>query len=98
MARHSVLYTVGALTLLLHLTAAAVTVKVEPKMEECFWEDLEQGQITEVLYNVLDGGLLDIEFRVCNLGNSVGREPINIDFLLGKGEEGKLRPIFQNAF
>eukprot|EP01122_Echinamoeba_exundans_P003795 TRINITY_DN13854_c0_g1_i1.p1 TRINITY_DN13854_c0_g1~~TRINITY_DN13854_c0_g1_i1.p1 ORF type:complete len:214 (+),score=38.12 TRINITY_DN13854_c0_g1_i1:22-642(+) len=64
MTRHSILCALGALALLLHLTAAAVTIKVEPKQEECFWEDLEQGQMTEVIYNVVDGGLLDAEFKV----------------------------------
>jgi hypothetical protein len=45
-------------------SAFGVTIKVEPKSEECFHEDLEQGVEFEVLWNVIDGGLLDVEYKV----------------------------------
>lgn len=63
MARTTVLSVVSVLALFLYCTNA-LTIKVEPKAEECFYEYLEQTQQTELTYNVVDGGLLDIELRV----------------------------------
>jgi len=39
-------------------------VKIEPKGEECFYRDYEAGAKVEVEWQVLDGGLLDIDVRV----------------------------------
>jgi hypothetical protein len=44
-----------------------VTMKVEPKSEECFYEDLQNGQLVEFDYHVIDGGLLDVDIRVCSM-------------------------------
>lgn len=41
-----------------------LTMKVEPKMEECFSENLNVGDDVEVRWGVQDGGLLDIDVRV----------------------------------
>jgi len=39
-------------------------VKVEPKQEDCFYEDYPRGTQIDFTYAVLEGGLLDIEVRV----------------------------------
>lgn len=41
-----------------------VTVKVEPKGEECFYEETKKNDDLTVKWNVIDGGLLDIDVRV----------------------------------
>lgn len=41
-----------------------VTIKVEPKGEECFYEEAKKNDDLTVKWNVIDGGLLDIEVRV----------------------------------
>ena len=46
------------------VSAAALTMKVEPKNEECFSENLAVGDDVEIRWGVLDGGLLDIDVRV----------------------------------
>lgn len=46
------------------VSAAALTMKVEPKTEECFSENLAAGDDVEARWGVLDGGLLDIDVRV----------------------------------
>lgn len=46
------------------VSAAALTMKVEPKTEECFSENLVAGDDVEVRWGVQDGGLLDIDVRV----------------------------------
>lgn len=51
-------------------SAMALTMKIEPKSEECFSETLNVGDDVEVRWGVQDGGLLDIEARVCQFSNS----------------------------
>jgi len=38
--------------------------KVEPKSEDCFYEDYPANTKVEIEWSVLDGGLLDIDFRI----------------------------------
>lgn len=47
------------------VSAAALTMKIDPKAEECFSEVLQVGDDVEVRWGVQDGGLLDIDVRVC---------------------------------
>jgi len=54
---------IGCLLMLLPY-ATALTVKVEPKSEECFHEEVEENTSIEIIYDVIDGGLLDIEVKV----------------------------------
>ena len=44
--------------------ANSITIKVDPKTEECFYEDLESGDEVTWSWAVVDGGLLDIEISV----------------------------------
>jgi TFIIF-interacting CTD phosphatase-like protein len=46
------------------VSAMGLTMKVEPKTEECFSENLNIGDDVEVRWGVQDGGLLDIDVRV----------------------------------
>lgn len=39
-------------------------IKVEPKSEDCFYRDYDVGTKVEFEWQVLDGGLLDIDVRV----------------------------------
>lgn len=39
-------------------------VKVEPRAEDCFYEDVNVGDTVTYEYHVVDGGLLDVEIRV----------------------------------
>jgi hypothetical protein len=55
-----------ALVAVLVVGSMGLTMKVEPKTEECFSENLLQGDDVEVRWGVQDGGLLDIEVRVRN--------------------------------
>ena len=38
--------------------------QVEPRTEECFYEDLKSGDKLTVNFEVIRGGLLDIEFKL----------------------------------
>jgi len=42
-------------------------MKVEPKTEECFTENLTVGDDVDIRWGVQDGGLLDIDVRVRSL-------------------------------
>ena len=42
-----------------------LTLQVEPKSVECFYEDVESLEDVTVYYQVLRGGLLDIKVIVC---------------------------------
>lgn len=53
------------LFLFLVYSVSCMTIKVEPKSEECFYEDMKNGEELFVKWNVIDGGLLDIDVRVC---------------------------------
>lgn len=46
------------------VSGMALTMKIEPKVEECFSENLAAGDDVEVRWGVQDGGLLDIEVKV----------------------------------
>ncbi len=41
-----------------------LTLKIEPKEEQCFYEDVNKGDHVRFEYHVIDGGLLDIDIRV----------------------------------
>ncbi|XXQ33693.1 GOLD domain-containing protein [Plasmodiophora brassicae] len=43
---------------------SALTLQVEPKAEECFYEEFEQGAKLEMDYEVIRGGLLDIRLVI----------------------------------
>lgn len=55
---------VGLLVVCLATSAFGLTMKVEPKTEECFTENLVVGDDVEARWGVQDGGLLDIDVRV----------------------------------
>ncbi len=42
----------------------AHVTQVEPRTEECFYEDLTAGMTFEIDFEVIRGGLLDIEFKI----------------------------------
>ena len=44
--------------------ASALTFQVEPRNEVCFYEELEQGTLFTMEFEVTRGGLLDIRLRV----------------------------------
>jgi hypothetical protein len=44
--------------------AAALTIQVEPKAEECFYADLLPGKNFKFEFEVIRGGLLDVNLRV----------------------------------
>jgi len=44
----------------------ALSIEVAPQSEECFFEELEQGKSFELDFEVIRGGLLDIELVVTN--------------------------------
>jgi len=46
-------------------------IKVEPKSEDCFYEDFQRGTAVDLTYAVLEGGLLDVEVRVYQAQNLV---------------------------
>eukprot|EP01126_Amoeba_proteus_P016645 TRINITY_DN1776_c0_g1_i1.p1 TRINITY_DN1776_c0_g1~~TRINITY_DN1776_c0_g1_i1.p1 ORF type:complete len:133 (-),score=10.63 TRINITY_DN1776_c0_g1_i1:304-702(-) len=39
-------------------------IKVEPRSEDCFYEDLNKGDSVRFELHVVDGGLLDVEIRL----------------------------------
>lgn len=43
-----------------------MTVVVEPRTEECFYEDLEANSVFSMDFEVIKGGLLDIDFKIKN--------------------------------
>ena len=49
---------------LVHMTTCSMIFQVEPRTQDCFFEDLESGKQATVNYFVLRGGLLDIDLRV----------------------------------
>lgn len=42
-------------------------IKVEPRSEDCFYQDVKAGDTVSYEYHVVDGGLLDVEIRVSRL-------------------------------
>jgi hypothetical protein len=40
------------------------TIKVEPAVEDCFYEDVKRGVTVDFEYHVIEGGLLDIDIKV----------------------------------
>ena len=44
--------------------ASALTFQVEPRAEVCFYEELQQGALFTMEFEVTRGGLLDIRLRV----------------------------------
>jgi len=46
------------------MAAKGFQLKVEPKTEDCFYRDFNQGAKIEFEWRVLDGGLLDVDVRV----------------------------------
>jgi hypothetical protein len=42
----------------------ALTMQVEPKTEECFYQFVDKEKDITILYSVTRGGLLDIDVRV----------------------------------
>eukprot|EP00026_Physarum_polycephalum_P017753 Phypoly_transcript_19085.p1 GENE.Phypoly_transcript_19085~~Phypoly_transcript_19085.p1 ORF type:complete len:207 (+),score=25.83 Phypoly_transcript_19085:34-654(+) len=57
------LLVLAALCCLLSFTNA-LTLQVEPKTEECFFQFIDQGKDVTILYSVTRGGLLDIDVRI----------------------------------
>lgn len=49
---------------LLFIGAFGITMRIEPRSEECFTETLDLGEAIEVRWSVQNGGLLDIETLV----------------------------------
>eukprot|EP01126_Amoeba_proteus_P066216 TRINITY_DN9534_c0_g4_i3.p1 TRINITY_DN9534_c0_g4~~TRINITY_DN9534_c0_g4_i3.p1 ORF type:complete len:202 (-),score=25.02 TRINITY_DN9534_c0_g4_i3:56-661(-) len=49
---------------LANANADVYMIKVEPKSEDCFYEDLEKGDSVRFEHHVVDGGLLDVEIRL----------------------------------
>ncbi|EGG14955.1 emp24/gp25L/p24 family protein [Cavenderia fasciculata] len=45
-------------------TSDALTQQIEPKSQECYFEFIESGKTSLILYQVIRGGLLDIDFRL----------------------------------
>lgn len=50
---------------LISANADIFMIKVEPRTEDCFYEDLKAGDKVTYEFHVVDGGLLDVEIRVC---------------------------------
>jgi len=61
--RHQQLF-VCSLLLYFIVPSTPISLKVEPKAEECFYEDMDRGVDVVFEWSVIDGGLLDIEIRV----------------------------------
>lgn len=62
-------YFLGLVLFSLCLGAWASTgfqLKVEPKTEDCFYKDFNQGSRVDFEWHVLDGGLLDVDVKVWN--------------------------------
>eukprot|EP01104_Vermistella_antarctica_P020318 TRINITY_DN8658_c0_g1_i1.p1 TRINITY_DN8658_c0_g1~~TRINITY_DN8658_c0_g1_i1.p1 ORF type:complete len:229 (-),score=64.26 TRINITY_DN8658_c0_g1_i1:66-752(-) len=80
---------VAALCLHAELASAAteVTVQIEPRTTECYYEDLEEGEEMAIYYQVLRGGLLDIKFQVY-FEPKDGRPPSVITDILHFEDEG----------
>ncbi|EFA77616.1 emp24/gp25L/p24 family protein [Heterostelium album PN500] len=50
----------------------ALTMQIEPKTQECFYEYVENGKTSIILYQVIRGGLLDIDVRIYDpQGNTI---------------------------
>lgn len=54
-----------------HLYASALTLQVEPREEQCFYEDLEAGKNFRLEFEVVRGGLLDIKLKINDPNNNV---------------------------
>ena len=48
-----------------------MTVQVEPRAEECFYEELEIGVTFVMEFEVIRGGLLDIDFKLMNPSSQI---------------------------
>ncbi|KAM9973646.1 hypothetical protein ACTFIW_010760 [Dictyostelium discoideum] len=51
-------------TLFLIGSSSALTLQVEPKSQECFYNFIESGKTSLLLYQVIRGGLLDINVKI----------------------------------
>ncbi|KAF2076749.1 hypothetical protein CYY_001938 [Polysphondylium violaceum] len=53
-------------------TTDALTLQIEPKSQECFFNFIEREKTTLILYQVTRGGLLDIDVRIFDpRGNTI---------------------------
>eukprot|EP01111_Echinosteliopsis_oligospora_P011390 TRINITY_DN3753_c0_g3_i1.p1 TRINITY_DN3753_c0_g3~~TRINITY_DN3753_c0_g3_i1.p1 ORF type:complete len:211 (-),score=56.67 TRINITY_DN3753_c0_g3_i1:137-769(-) len=53
-------------------STTALTLQVEPKTEECYFQQMEAGQSAAISYSVTRGGLLDIDVRIYDTrGNTI---------------------------
>jgi hypothetical protein len=48
-----------------------ICFQVEPRTEECFFEDLRSGDKFLINFEVIRGGLLDIEFKMKDPHNNI---------------------------
>jgi len=64
MTRNLLVFAAVLLHLLWMCVGESIILKVEPKSEDCFYEDYQRGSNVDLTYAVLEGGLLDIEVRV----------------------------------
>ncbi|GAM21403.1 hypothetical protein SAMD00019534_045780 [Acytostelium subglobosum LB1] len=63
---------VGLLLVVFVATSNALTLQVEPKMTECFSEYVDSGKISFINYQVIRGGLLDVDVKVFDpMGNTI---------------------------
>ncbi len=66
-----------AVLLALHLAlASAFTFNIDANREECFYEQVNQGDSVGIMFNVVSGGFLDINLQVRRFSHS------NNDFLV----------------
>ncbi|GAM17892.1 hypothetical protein SAMD00019534_010670 [Acytostelium subglobosum LB1] len=52
------------LMLLAYNGAEALTMQIEPKNQECYYENVEAGRTSLINYQVIRGGLLDIDVKI----------------------------------
>ncbi|XP_063220060.1 transmembrane emp24 domain-containing protein 1 isoform X1 [Bacillus rossius redtenbacheri] len=80
-----------------------MTISIQPKKEECFFENVSAGQVMELEYQVIDGGQgdLDINFRfISPSGNVITSDIKRMENVIrvGATEEGHYQMCWDNSF
>ncbi|EAL60582.1 hypothetical protein DDB_G0293540 [Dictyostelium discoideum AX4] len=89
-------------TLFLIGSSSALTLQVEPKSQECFYNFIESGKTSLLLYQVIRGGLLDINVKLTDPKGNTIFERLHFDTQMkGKqsftaGESGAYKVCFNN--
>ncbi|EGC34568.1 emp24/gp25L/p24 family protein [Dictyostelium purpureum] len=83
-------------------SSSALTLQIEPKSQECFFNYVEHGKNSLILYQVIRGGLLDINVKITDpRGNSIFERLHFDNQMKGKysftaGESGAYKVCFNN--